>query len=210
MPPPRSNYFSEMKIEGLDYNTQRRKLELPEYGREIQKMVEHAMTIEDRSERQLCAESIVNTMRRIYPQTGHFGNDSHMFWDHLALMSDFKLDVDYPFEVDIQQGILAKPDPMPYPKNRIKVRHYGAMMDRIFDKLKTMPAGDEREKLVELAANHMKSCLAEYGHGSVDDQKVADDLAYFTDGKINLDLNTFRFANVNTNRPPAEKRKRNR
>jgi hypothetical protein len=199
-----------MKIEGLDYNTQRSKLQIPEYGREIQKMVEYAITIKDRKERQQCAESIVSTMQRIHPQTGDVSTDLHKFWDHLALMSDFKLDVDYPFDVDIKQGILSKPAPMKYSKNNIRVRHYGVLLEKTFEKLKTMPEGEERDRLVELTANQMKSCLINYSHGSVDSQKVADDLAFFTDGKIKLDLNTFRFANITPNRAPANKRRRNR
>lgn len=199
-----------MKIEGLDYNTQRSKLQLPEYGREIQKMVEYAITIEDRKERQLCAESIVNSMQRIFPQTGSGDGDLQKFWDHLAIMSDFKLDVDYPFEVDTSKGIFTKPEPMPYTKSDIRVRHYGSLMTQIFEKLKTMPADEKRDRLAEIAANHMKCCLMEFSHGSVDDQKVADDLYYFTDGKIQLDLSTFRFASIVPSRPANERKKRTR
>ncbi len=198
-----------MKIEGLDYNTRRQKLQLPEYGREIQKMVEHAMKLEDREERQICAENIVSTMQRIFPLSGDRENDTHKFWDHLAIMSDFKLDIDYPFDVDMSKSILAKPNAMQYTKNNIKVRHYGSLMSEIFDKLKEMPEGEERDRLVEITANHMKYCLIEYSQGSVDDQKVADDLAYYTDGKIQLDLNRFRFANITSNRTPTERKKKN-
>lgn len=134
-------------------------------------------------------------MQRIFPLSGDRENDTHKFWDHLAIMSDFKLDIDYPFDVDMfSTSILAKPNAMQYTKNNIKVRHYGSLMSEIFDKLKEMPEGEERDRLVEITANHMKYyCLIEYSQGSVDDQKVADDLAYYTDGKIQLDLNRFRF-----------------
>lgn len=198
-----------MKIEGLDYNTRRRKLQLPEYGREIQKMVQHAMQLEDREERQHCAEKIISTMQRIFPQSGDKENEIQKFWDHLAIMSEFKLDVDYPSDVDVSKSILAKPNAMQYTKNNIKVRHYGSLMSELFDKLKVMPEGEERDRLVEITANHMKYCLIEYSQGSIDDQKVADDLAYFTDGKIQLDLNNFRFENITSSRPMTERKKKN-
>lgn len=197
-----------MNMQGLDYNTQRRRLQLPEYGREIQKMVEYAMTIEDRGERQRCAESIVATMQRMFSHDGI--DDTKKFWDHLAIMSDFQLDVDYPFEISKSEGIMAKPSPMTYPKNAIRVRHYGAIMDKVFDMLKTMPAGEDRDTLAGIAANRMKACLEEYGHGSIDDKKVADDLAFFTDGKVQLDLNTFRFTTPSPTRPATDRKKKNR
>ena len=158
-----------MNIEGLDYNTQREKLVLPEYGREIQNMVDHAVAIKDRAERQHCAESII------------------------AIMSGFKLDIDYPYAVKQAEDIAKKPDPMDYPMTRIPVRHYGAMMFEIFDKLKNMEPGAEREELVKLTANQMRRDLAQWSHGSCDEEKVAADLARFTDGKIQLDLKNFKF-----------------
>lgn len=107
-----------MKIEGLDYNTRRQKLQLPEYGREIQKMVEHAMKLEDREERQICAENIVSTMQRIFPLSGDRENDTHKFWDHLAIMSDFKLDIDNPSMAIWPKTNL--PNPTPFHKKKIK------------------------------------------------------------------------------------------
>ncbi len=195
-----------MNMQGLDYNTQRQQLPLPEYGREIQKMVDYAMTIKDRGERQRCAESIITTMQRMFSNVG--GNDVSKYWDHLAIMSDFKLDVDYPFDIEKAKDVMTKPASMAYPKKNIRVRHYGAMMDEIFDKLKTMPAGDERDKLVQMSAQHMKACLLEYSRGTVDDRKVADDLAYYTEGKVQVDPSIFKFGSVQPNRMPTDNRKK--
>ena len=100
-----------MNIEGLDYNTQREKLVLPEYGREIQKMVDHAISIEDRAERQHCAEAIVAIMSRMFPQNRNNKDHEQMLWDHLALMSGFKLDIDYPYDVTQALKIATKPEP---------------------------------------------------------------------------------------------------
>ena len=182
-----------MNIEGLDYNTQREKLVLPEYGREIQNMVDHAVAIKDRAERQHCAESIIAIMDHMFPDGADAEDHHRKLWDHLAIMSGFKLDIDYPYAVKQAEDIAKRPDPMDYPMTRIPVRHYGAMMFEIFDKLKNMEPGAEREELVKLTANQMRRDLAQWSHGSCDEEKVAADLARFTDGKIHLDLKNFKF-----------------
>lgn len=182
-----------MNIEGLDYNTQREKLVLPEYGREIQSMVDHAVGIKDRAERQHCAESIIAIMDHMFPDGADAEEHHRKLWDHLAIMSGFKLDIDYPFAVKQAEDIAKRPDPMDYPKTRIPVRHYGSMMFELFDRLKNMEPGKERDELVKLTANQMRRDLAQWSHGSCDEEKVAADLAHFTDGKIHLDLKNFKF-----------------
>lgn len=185
-----------MNIEGLDYNTQREKLVLPEYGREVQSMVDYAVALPTKAERQSCANAIIAIMRRMFSQSADAEGFERKLWDHLAMMSNFKLDIDYPFDVTEAQTILSKPEPMTYPMNNIPVRHYGKMMFELFDKLKTMPEGPDRDALVRMVANQMKRDLMVWGHGSSDDEKVASDLAYFTDGKVQLDLDKFKFAKV--------------
>lgn len=185
-----------MKIEGLDYNTQRERLVLPEYGREIQSMVDYAVGLEDRAERQKCAEGIITIMKRMFPNDAGSEEGDRKLWDHLALMSNFRLDIDYPYDVTQAAKIAAKPEPMPYPMQQIPVRHYGKMLFDIFDRLKTMEPGEERDALARLAANQMKRSLMQWGHGSHDDEKVASDLARYTDGAILLDLDSFKFEKI--------------
>ena len=185
-----------MNIEGLDYNTQREKLVLPEYGREVQSMVDYAVALTNRADRQRCANAIVAIMKRMFPQPAETEGYERKLWDHLALMSDFKLDIDYPYDIEEARAIQSKPSPMPYPMKRIPVRHYGSMMFEIFEKLKELPDGHEREELIRLAANQMKRVLVLWGHGSSDDEKVASDLANFTDGKVQLDLDSFKFDKI--------------
>lgn len=185
-----------MNIEGLDYNTQREKLALPEYGREIQRMVDHAKTLPDKKERQRCAQTIVAIMDRMFPQNRQNVDYKHKLWDHLALMSNFELDIDWPYDIHQAVDITTRPEPMPYPMKDIAVRHYGYMVFELFDKLKQMPPGKERDELARVTANQMKRNLMLWSHGSSDDEKVASDLARFTDGKIQLDLSTFKFEKV--------------
>ena len=181
---------------GLDYNTTREKLVLPEYGREIQQMVDYCVELEDRKERQRCAESIIKIMDRMFPENRGLENHEQKLWDHLAIMSNFQLDIDYPFDVSNAAKIAKKPETVEYPNLRIPVRHYGAMLFEIFDKLKTMEPGEERDELVRLTANQMHRNLVQWSHGSCDEQKVASDLARFTDGRIQLNLDTFEFEKV--------------
>lgn len=198
-----------MNIEGLDYNTQREKLILPEYGREVQKMVDYAVTLENKEERQRCAETIIGIMERMFPQSSENVDYEQKLWDHLAIMSNFRLDIDYPVDINEAKSILKKPQPMGYPKQKNPIKHYGSMMFELFDKLKGMEPGPERDELARLTANQMKRNLMQWSHGSSDDEKIASDLARFTDGKIQLDLDKFKF-NIGNMREPGDKRRKRR
>lgn len=197
-----------MKIKGLDYNTQRERLVLPEYGREVQQMVDYCVSLKSRAERQRCANTIIAVMERMMPHTYENKDYRQKLWDHLALMSGFQLDIDYPCDITEAQKMLQKPAPMRYPMKRIPVRHYGNMMFEVFELLKNLPNGAERTELTRLAANQMKRDLVLWGHGSSDDEKVASDLADYTDGKIQLDLETFKFDHTETPTRNYERRQR--
>lgn len=199
-----------MKIKGLDYNTQRERLVLPEYGREVQQMVDYCVSLKSRAERQRCANTIIAVMERMMPHTYENKDYRQKLWDHLVLMSGFQLDIDYPCDITEAQKMLQKPAPMRYPMKRIPVRHYGNMMFEVFELLKNLPNGAERTELTRLAANQMKRDLVLWGHGSSDDEKVASDLADYTDGKIQLDLETFKFDRTETPTRNYERRQRRR
>ena len=108
-------------------------------------------------------------------------------------MSSKQLDIDWPYDVSDAENIHLKPQPLPLPQNSIKLRHYGRLVEELTEKLKTMPAGDERDELVRLTANQMKRDLIQWGHGSIDDEKVIDDIARLTDGIVQIDLKSFKF-----------------
>ncbi len=175
-----------MNIRGLDYNTARQHLELPEYGREIQKMVDYALAISNREERQLCAETIVKTMQRVSPQMMGDEETRHKYWDHLAVMSNFQLDIDYPMDVAEARKLHAKPERLAYSNDNNGVCHYGVLLFETFEKLKLMPACQERDILAMRTANIMFRCLKEYGRSSASETKVIDDIAFYTDGAIQL------------------------
>ena len=198
-----------MNIKGLDYNTQRERLILPEYGREVQQMVDHCVALPNRADRQRCANTIIAVMERMIPRTGDAASFRRKLLYHLALMSQFKLDIDYPFDINEARSMLEKPKPIPYPMRRIPVRHYGGLMFEVFDMLKTMPQGPERTELIRLVANQMKRDLVQWGHGSSDNEKVASDLAGYTAGNVQLDLDNFKFERTQ-NRTPERKQRRRR
>lgn len=198
-----------MNIEGLDYNTQREQLIQPEYGREVQKMVEYAVSLNDKEERQLCAKTIISIMERMFPQSKENADYKQKLWDHLAIMSDFKLDIDYPVDISKAKSMEQKPQPIGYSKEKNPVKHYGNLVFQLFERLKTMPAGKERDALTKLTANQMKRNLIQWSHGSNDDEKIISDLARFTDGIIQLDLDKFKF-DVSVAKEPVDKKKKKR
>ena len=197
-----------MNIKGLDYNTLREKLLMPEYGREIQKMVDYAVGLADKQERQKCAYEIIRMMETKVPDLRENANYEQTLWDHLYLMSHKQLDIDWPFDVSEAEKIHNKPNVVPLPQVGIRQRHYGKLVEELFEKLKEMPAGEERDLLANYTANQMKRNLLTWGHGSMSDEKVADDLARFTDGVIQLDLTRLKLDKVTAIEDPKPKKKK--
>ena len=197
-----------MNIKGLDYNTLREKLLMPEYGREIQKMVDYAVGLTDKQERQKCAYEIIRMMETKVPDLRENANYEQTLWDHLYLMSHKQLDIDWPFDVSEAEKIHNKPNVVPLPQVGIRQRHYGKLVEELFEKLKEMPAGEERDLLANYTANQMKRNLLTWGHGSMSDEKVADDLARFTDGVIQLDLTRLKLDKVTAIEDPKPKKKK--
>ena len=196
-----------MDIKGLDYNTQREKLVMSEYGREIQKMIEIACELPTKEERLRCAQTIIRLMETKNPQLRDNEDFEQTLWNHLYLMCHRELEIDWPFDISEADNIMAKPKPMALPKNDVKLRHYGKLVEELFVKLKTMPAGEERDTLVRYTANQMKRDLAQYGHGSMDDERIASDLARYTDGVIQLDVN-FKFEKISNTEEKKSKKKK--
>lgn len=192
------------------YNTQREKMILPEYGRTIQEMVDICLQIEDRSERQICAETIIEIMRTMNPNVRQQPDYEHKLWDQLAILSDYKLDIDYPYEVIQREEMNAKPKPLKYPMQRIRYRHYGHLTEAFMKELKEMPDSPERTRLTEMLANYMKRSLYNWNRDAMDERKVAADIDNYTEGNVNLPEG-MRFASVSNGHLPgsnASKKKR--
>lgn len=176
------------KGEKPDYNSALQRLKLPEYGRLVQSMVDHAVTIADKRERQAYAEAIVQVMIGLSPKMSDVPDFQHKIWDHLAYMADYKLDIDYPFEIRRQEESHTHPPKLSYPKSHIRFRHYGHLIEKAIDKLGDMEKGPARTEYVRILANRMKRNLADWKGDGVQDSKVARDIAYYTDGKVEPDF----------------------
>lgn len=170
----------------MKYNTQEKKLPMPEYGRAVQKMVDHAVTIEDRAERQCCADTIIAVMGNMYPQLRDMPDFKHKLWDHLAVMADFKLDIDYPYEVAGPEALHAIPQRIEYPKGNIRYRHYGRCVEEMMKMACAMPDGEERNQLLRLIAAQMKKEYILWNKESVEDSKIIEDIKEYSDGAICL------------------------
>ena len=194
-----------MNIQGLDYNTQRELLQMPEYGREIKRMIDHAVTLPTKEERLLCAKTIVKLMETKVPQIRENSGYEQTLWDHLYIMSHKQLDIDWPYDISGAEKFHDKPQPMKLPQSNVRLRHYGKLVSELLEKLKDMPEGGERDELIRLTANQMKRDLVQWGHGSIDDEKVADDMARMTDGAVQLDLNNFVFERINISEPQQKR-----
>lgn len=169
----------------MEYSN-RTDLILPEYGRNIQQMVNHALTIEDREERTQCVKTIISIMGNLFPYLRDVNDFKHKLWDHLAIMSDFKLDIDYPYEIFKKENLYTKPERIPYKHSRIKYMHYGRTMEQMIDKAISYPEGEEKNQLMLLIANHMKKCFLTWNKETVSDEKIFKDLHELSEGQLNL------------------------
>ena len=174
----------------LEYNTQKEKLVLPEYGRNVQQMVDHCMTIEDREERNRCATAIVDIMRNLFSHQRDMEDFNKMLWNQLAIMSDFRLDIDYPCEVIRPENLHSRPKNIDYKLQPLRIRHYGKNIEQLIDIASSMPEGEEKLALSLMIAHHMKKLLYQNNPEGVDDEKVLKDLANFSHGQIVLDSAT--------------------
>ena len=194
----------------LTYNTQLKRLILPEYGRNIQRMVDHCLTSEDRNERTKCAHSIVAAMYTLFPAIRHTEGYRQKLWDHLAIMSDFKLDVDFPVEVIHADSLESHPDKLPYTAENIHRRHYGKYLELMVDKAVEMEAGEEKDELIMLIANHMKKLMLAVNSDGVDDAKIFKDLREISHGAIIMNPEEHRLHEFQAAPQPSGKKKKKR
>lgn len=140
----------------MDYNTQLPKMIIPEYGRNIQHMINHCCTIEDREERNLCAKAIIQVMGALNPHLRDVADFTHKLWDHLFIISEFKLDVDSPYPKPSAETLYTKPEQVSYPSGKIKYKHYGKTIENIITKAKEYAPGPEKDELTRIIANNLK------------------------------------------------------
>jgi len=171
----------------MEYNTQLPHLEIPEYGRNIQVMIDHCITIEDRDERNKCARAIIQIMGQLNPHLRDIADFTHKLWDHLFLISKFKLDVDSPYPRPSAETFTTKPLVVPYPASKIKYKHYGKTIERIIDVAKTYEEGPEKKELTRLIANHLKKSYVNWNKDSVTDDIIFKQFKEMTNNELAID-----------------------
>lgn len=167
-----------------DYNTQRKKIILPEYGRNIHKMVDHIRTIEDKEERNNLARQLINTMGTLFPYLRDIPDFKHKLWDHLAIMSDFKLDIDSIYELPTPESFHEKPNNVPYSITMPKIKHYGKNIEKFINKAIELEEGEEKNNLILSIANQMKKSYLIWNKDAVQDFIILEDLKLISKGKL--------------------------
>lgn len=168
----------------FDYNTSRDKLVLPEYGRNIHKMVDYIKTVEDKDERNKLANAVVAVMGNLNPHLRDINDFKHKLWDHLAIISNFELDIDYPYDIPQPETFTAPPKRVPYGTSNLRFRHYGKTVELLIDTLISMDDSDEKRELMRITANQMKKSYLIWNRESVEDEIILKDLDKLSGGKL--------------------------
>ncbi len=159
---------------------------MPEYGRNVQKMVEIAINIEDREERNRCARTIVSIMANMFPQQRETADFRNKLWDHLAIISQFKLDVDAPFPLPKETILEDKPERIPYQTHEIKMPHYGHLVESCINKVDQIENPDGRKSAVRDIATYMKKTLLALNKNFATDERLFNDIKALSDGRIEV------------------------
>lgn len=186
-----------------DYNTGRKKLRLPEYGRSVQKMVASLMTIEDREKRSEQARAVVKVMELLNPQVRIQEDYEHKLWDHLFIISDYQLDVDSPFPAPTPDQIDTRPDPIPLQTKPVKATHYGRNIESIIDLIAGMEDGETKTYVIRNLATYMRTQYLIWNKDSVADETIFADIEKLSDGRVKVPegLSLTKLGDVTYSRP---------
>tara|TARA_Y100000816_G_C25963025_1_gene502519 strand:- start:67 stop:714 length:648 start_codon:yes stop_codon:yes gene_type:complete len=174
-------------IDNLEYNTERTKLIIPEYGRHIHKMIDHALSCDNKNERNKIVKAIIGVMGNLNPHLRDVPDFQHKLWDQLFIMSDFTLNVDSPYPKPIKEVFSQRPDKLNYPQNFPKYRFYGNNIKRMIDVAIGWENDDMKKQLVYVIANHMKKCFLNWNKDTVEDDVILSHLDELSKGKLKLD-----------------------
>lgn len=190
----------------MEYNTTRNYLEMREYGRHIQRMVEHIKTIEDPERRQRNAQAVIELMGFLNPHLKNVEDFRHKLWDHLFLIADFDLDVQSPYPTPTREKLKAKPDPLPYPKRYPKYSHLGKNLELIINKALNEKEEGKRQGFANAIAYYMKLAYSNWHKDMVHDDAIQSELTSITEGQLEFTNTPF----VKAFRPQQEREGRDR
>ncbi|TFH35067.1 MAG: DUF4290 domain-containing protein [Bacteroidia bacterium] len=172
-----------------DYNTQRKRMALPEYGRNVQKMVDHIKSIGDMDERNRAARTIIQIMANLNPNLRDTGDVKHKLWDHLAIIADFELEIDSPFPPPQKEVLAEKPARVAYQEGEVRFLHYGRIIEMLVEEAAKMEDGKEKDYLINLIANQMKKAASAWNRGNVSDDVIMKDLVELSNKRITIPEN---------------------
>jgi len=174
----------------FDYNSTRPNLILAEYGRNVQNMVDYICTVPSKDERNRLAQVVIDMMGVLNPHLRDVSDFKHKLWDHLYIISDFKIDVDSPYPVPNRDEIRHKPQPLPYPQHRIRFKHYGHIVEEMIAKAMLANSEEAKLKMSLSIANFMKMAYCVWNKDSVSDQHILQDLTDLSSGILRLPEDT--------------------
>lgn len=189
------NNTANEAVHFLEYNSERKSLIIPEYGRHLHKLIDQALEITNRDERNKLAKYIISVMGTMNPHLRDVPDFQHKLWDQLFIMSDFKLDVDSPYPIPLKEVLMMKPDPLPYPQNFPKYRFYGNNITYMIAKANEWEEGEMKNALVRVIANHMKKSYLSWNKDTVTDAVIFEHLYELSGGKLNLMTSTEELSN---------------
>ena len=170
----------------FDYNTQRRKLLLPEYGRHIQKMIQYVKTIKDRDERNRQMMAVISVMGNLNPHLRDIVDFRHKLWDHVYIIAEFDIDIDSPYPVPVPETFDEKPQSIPYPQSPLAVMHYGRNVENILNTIATYPDSDAKQAMIVSVAQYMKKQYIIWNKDSVTDDIIFRDIERLSNGRITV------------------------
>ena len=173
----------------FDYNSTRNKLILSEYGRNVQNMVKYIVALPTKEERNRYAQVVIDLMGFLNPHLRDVADFKHKLWDHLHIISDFQIDVDSPYPKPSMEAIHLKPEPLKYPHQRIKYKHYGKTIELMIEKAKSIDDPDRKRHMVQAVANFMKMAYVQWNKDSVTDEMILNDLYMLSGGTLKLEEN---------------------
>lgn len=170
----------------MEYNINRKKLEIPEYGRNVQKMIDYALSIEDRERRNVFTKIIINTMSQINTSCKELADYKHKLWDHLHIMANYQLDVDSPYPKPTPEEQNIKPEKVQYKNSKIRFRPYGKNIENMIDKVIVMEEGEEKSLLIEMIAQQLKKSYLQWNINSCDDEMILQHFEQLSNGQLKL------------------------
>ncbi|NOW97490.1 DUF4290 domain-containing protein [Mucilaginibacter sp. SG564] len=197
----------------FDYNSTRKKLILSEYGRNVQNMVKYIVALPTKEERNRYAQVVIDLMGFLNPHLRDVADFKHKLWDHLHIISDYQIDVDSPYPKPSPEAIHIKPQPLRYPHQRIKYKHYGKTIELMIEKAKSIDDPDRKRHMVQAIANFMKMAYVQWNKDSVADESILADLYALSGGTLkleeNINLNRVEFRPAQNNNNNQNNRGRN-